>query len=54
MLKGISPLIGTVLLVAFTIAVAGIISAWIIPYTKRQTALVGEEAETQTYCFPTK
>jgi len=50
MLKGVSPLIGTVLLVAFTIAVAGIISAWVIPYTRRQTALIGEEAETQTYC----
>lgn len=50
MLKGISPLIASVLLIAFTIAVAGIISTWVITFSRTQTERVGREAEREVYC----
>lgn len=49
-MKGISPLIATVLLIAFTIAVAGIISIWLTSFTKTSSQLVEEEATTQLVC----
>jgi len=40
-MKGISPMIATVLLVGFTVAVGAILSLWFSTYTKTQTATVG-------------
>ena len=48
--KGVSPLIATVLLIAFTIAVAGIISVWLTQFTKQQTSLVTTQGNTQINC----
>lgn len=37
-MKGISPMIATVLLIGFTVAVGAILSVWFSTYTKTQTA----------------
>ncbi len=50
MKKGLSPLIATVLLIAFTVAVAGIVSAWITGFTKTSTTTVGDTATTELIC----
>lgn len=49
-MKGISPLLATILLIAFTVAVSGIISLWLISFSKTTTTTVGTEAETQLVC----
>ncbi len=50
MRKGISPLIATVLLIAFTVAVAGIISMWLTTFTSTSVEDVGERSSTELYC----
>ncbi len=49
-MKGISPLIATVLLIAFTMAVAAILTSWATSFTKTETTLVGGRGETQIKC----
>lgn len=49
-MKGISPLIATVLLIAFTIAVGGLISIWLTGFTQTQTQAVGTQATNQITC----
>lgn len=49
-MKGISPMIATVLLIAFTIAVGGILSVWLTGYTRTTTATVETQGENQTKC----
>lgn len=49
-MKGISPLIASVLLIAFTIAVAGILSGWFTSFTKTATETVGGEATERLAC----
>ena len=49
-MKGISPLIATVLLIGFTVAIAGIISVWITGTTRTQTEIIGEQANLQAEC----
>lgn len=49
--KGISPLIATVLLIAFTVAVAAIISVWLTTFTSTSTQTVSSRAETELYCM---
>ena len=48
--KGVSPLIATVLLIAFTIAVGGIISVWLTSFTTTTTQTVGKQSEAQIIC----
>lgn len=48
--KAISPLIASVLLIAFTMAVAAILTSWVTGFTKTQTGFVGEKAEKQVKC----
>jgi len=48
--KGISPMVATVLLIAFTVAVAGIVSIWITGFTTTSTEGVGEHSEIELYC----
>jgi len=48
--KGISPLIATVLLIAFTVAVAGIVSVWITSFTATSTQTVSSHSETELIC----
>ncbi|MDI6825713.1 MAG: hypothetical protein QMD36_00765 [Candidatus Aenigmarchaeota archaeon] len=49
-MKGISPVIASVLLIAFTIAVAALYSGWITSFTKRTTEEVGERSEKRVTC----
>ncbi|MBI4168121.1 MAG: hypothetical protein HY515_04130 [Candidatus Aenigmarchaeota archaeon] len=50
MRKGLSPLIASVLLVAFTMAVAAIIVTWITGFTQQQTSNIGTRGERQVLC----
>lgn len=49
-MKGISALIATVLLIAFTVGTAGIISVWLTGFTKEQTGTIGDQASTSVLC----
>ncbi len=49
-LKGLSPLVASVLLVAFTMAVAAIIVTWITGFTQQQTTVVAQRGDQQTKC----
>jgi len=48
--KGISQLIAGVLLIAFTLAVAAIVSGWLVTMIRGTTKQVGEATEEQTEC----
>ena len=48
--KGISPLIAAVLLIAFTMAVAGILTAWVTTFTQDTADQVGEDGEQTVSC----
>jgi len=50
MKKGISAIIATVLLIAFTVAVAGILSGWLTSFTNLFTQNVKEQSDTQLTC----
>lgn len=50
MRKGISPLIATVLLIAFTVSVAAILGVWIPSFSREHTEEVGEHASREIYC----
>jgi flagellin-like protein len=49
-MKGISPLIASVLLIAFTIGVAALYSGWITSFTKTTTEEVQEHSEKRVTC----
>lgn len=49
-MKGISPLVATVLLIAFTVGVGGIISIWISGFTQTSSKIVSKEGEGQIIC----
>ena len=49
-MKGITPLIASVLLIAFTIAVAALYSGWITSFTKKTTEEVKEHSEKRVTC----
>lgn len=48
--KGISPLIGAVLLIAFTMAVAAILTAWVTTFTQDTAEAVGNNSERLIEC----
>ncbi len=48
--KGLSPLVATVLLVAFTMAVAIILSNWVLDYSRTQTQTLNEKGSKQVGC----
>ncbi|MDY6771549.1 MAG: archaellin/type IV pilin N-terminal domain-containing protein [Candidatus Nanohaloarchaea archaeon] len=48
--KGISPLIAAVLLIAFTMAVAAILTAWVTTFTKQTTGQVGNKSQRLVAC----
>jgi flagellin-like protein len=48
--KAVSDMIATVLLIAFTVAVAGIVSVWITGFTSDSTGQVSDETTRQLYC----
>jgi len=49
-MKGITPLIAAILLIAFTVAMGGIISVWLIGFTSTQTTTVETGTEKQIQC----
>ena len=49
-MKGLSPLIATVLLIAFTVGVGGVISLWITTFTQTSSKIVSKEGENQLIC----
>ncbi len=48
--KGISPIIATVLLIAFTVSVAGILITWLSGFTQSTTQTVGSTSTTLVVC----
>lgn len=48
--KGMSPLIAAVLLIAFTVAIAAILTTWASRYTKGQTKSVEDQTEKRVQC----
>lgn len=48
--KGISPLIAVVMLIAFVVAVAGILMNWLSGFATQETELVQEKSETSITC----
>ena len=52
-MKGISPMLATILLVAFTVAVGGIISVWFSSFTRTTTTNVESSSTNQTKCAAT-
>ncbi len=48
--KGVSPLIAAVLLIAFTMAVAAILTAWVTTFTQDTASQVGNESEQLISC----
>ncbi|MEM5773141.1 MAG: archaellin/type IV pilin N-terminal domain-containing protein [Candidatus Aenigmatarchaeota archaeon] len=49
-MKGISPLIATVLLIALTVAVAGIVGTWLFGFTRTSTQTVQQQANIEIIC----
>ncbi len=48
--KGISPLIATVLLIAFTITIATLLASWMTGFTTTQTETTGTTADAEIKC----
>ncbi len=49
-MKGISPLIASVLLIAVTLAVAGIYSGWLSSFTKKTSTTVEQRSNVRVTC----
>src|SRR3989304_1081203 len=48
--KGISPLVATVLLIAFTVAVGGLLSVWLTGFSTQTTDIIKQQSNTQLTC----
>jgi flagellin-like protein len=49
-MKGISPLVATILLIALTVAVAGMVSTWLFGFTRTSVQIVQEKANIEIIC----
>ena len=49
-MKAISPMIAVILLIAFTVAIGGILSVWLTSVTQTQTSTTGSYAEKVSKC----
>ncbi|MFH8080960.1 MAG: archaellin/type IV pilin N-terminal domain-containing protein [Candidatus Aenigmatarchaeota archaeon] len=49
-MKGVSPLIATVLLIAFTLSIAGLLGGWLSGLTKTQTETIEKSSEETMNC----
>jgi flagellin-like protein len=49
-MKGISPFIATVLIIAFTIGIGMLLGPWIYKLTQSQTQTIGKESESRLEC----
>jgi len=50
-MKGISPFIAAILLIAFVVAVGSIVSPWLTSFTKSKTSEVEDKSEGQIDCI---
>jgi FlaG/FlaF family flagellin (archaellin) len=49
-MRGVSPFIATILLIAFSVAVGGLMMSWYMGLTKTQAGLVSNQTEQETTC----
>ena len=49
-MKGISPFLASILLIAFVVTVAGIYRVWIINFSRTATETIGEKSEKKIIC----
>ncbi len=49
-MKGLSPLVSTILLIALTVSTAGIVTTWLTTLAKEQTASIGNKTTTAIDC----
>lgn len=49
-MKGISAFVATILLIAFAVAIGGVISTWQTGFVKKQTDIVSTYSEQETEC----
>lgn len=49
-MKGLSPLLATIFVIAFTVGVAGILSVWLTGFATTQTQTVGSSGEKLSKC----
>jgi len=49
-MKGVSPLVATVLLIATVIVVAGIVSAWVYNFAKSSTTTMRKQSDDEVFC----
>ena len=49
-MKGVSPLIASIILIGFTVAVGGIIGMWLTTLSRTQTGIIENIAEKQAKC----
>ncbi len=50
-MKGISAFVATILLIALTVGVGGLVSVWIVGFTENSSDIVSEEGENQILCI---
>lgn len=49
-MKGISPFVATILLIALVISIAIVLNVWYAEFIKKQTTIVGEKTEEKIAC----
>jgi len=49
-MKGVSDLIATILIVALAVAVAGLVSVWVTGFTRQSTEIVSSQANLEIIC----
>jgi flagellin-like protein len=49
-MKGVSPLVATILLIAITVAIGGIVSNWIFSFTSTSAQTVRQQTEIELIC----
>jgi flagellin-like protein len=49
-MKGISSFIATILIIAFTVAIAGVISGWLLPFVTTETSTVQTKSSLEIIC----
>lgn len=50
-MKALSAMVATILLIAFTVAVGGLISVWVTQYSRTTTSAVDTVTANQTKCY---
>lgn len=50
MTKGLSPVVATVLLIAFAVAIAGLVAIWLTGFTTSTTEFTSEQGDKLTAC----